>query len=150
MLKPLTKEAIGQEFTDDLSVQDYGKKVAIEGVKIIPLNLFVDDGGALAEIARLDDNGNLQILPEFKVKQSTFRNCCPVLSRLFICTTIRKTSGLSCLMIAFWLDYSIVAKIRPLIKKQCVLFWAPGALKPSIFRVALPMDWPMSGLSQLI
>ncbi len=77
MLKPLTKEAIGHEFTDDLSVQDYGKKVAIDGVKIIPLNLFVDDGGALAEIARLDDNGNLQILPEFKVKQSTFSQLLP-------------------------------------------------------------------------
>jgi len=69
-LKSLTKEAIGKDFVGELSVQDYSKKPTIEGVKIIPLNLFVDDGGAMAEIVRLDENGNAQILPAFKVRQS--------------------------------------------------------------------------------
>ncbi len=68
--KPLTKDAIGKDFVTDLSVQDYGKKPTIEGVKILPLTLFVDDGGAMAEIIRLDENGNTLILPEFKVRQS--------------------------------------------------------------------------------
>ena len=71
-LKPLSKESIGKDYAGDLSVQEYSKKPAIEGVQIINLNLFVEDGGCLAEIVRLDDQGNLQILPDFKVKQSTF------------------------------------------------------------------------------
>jgi dTDP-4-dehydrorhamnose 3,5-epimerase len=77
MIKPLSKDSIGQNFVKDLSVQDYSKKVPIEGVQILPLNLFVDDGGSLAEIIRLDDNGNSTILPNFKVKQSTFSQLMP-------------------------------------------------------------------------
>jgi dTDP-4-dehydrorhamnose 3,5-epimerase len=72
ILKPLTKNAIGKEYSDALSVQDYSKKPVIEGVQLINLNLFIDDGGALAEVIRLDENGNLQLIPEFKVRQSTF------------------------------------------------------------------------------
>ena len=77
MLKPLTKESIGLDYRADLSTQDYSKKIPIEGVQIINLNMFVDDGGGLAEIVRFDDNGNLVILPEFKVKQSTFSQMLP-------------------------------------------------------------------------
>lgn len=77
MLKPLTKDAIGQDYVSDLSVQDYTKKTPIDGVQLINLNMFVDDGGQLAEIVRLDDSGNLQILPNFKVKQSTFSQMLP-------------------------------------------------------------------------
>jgi dTDP-4-dehydrorhamnose 3,5-epimerase len=77
MIKPLTRDAIGREYASDLSVQDYSKKVSIEGVQIVPLNLFVDDGGCLAEILRFDDSGNLQILPDFKVKQTTFSQMLP-------------------------------------------------------------------------
>lgn len=77
VLKALTKDAIGNDYTNELSVQDYAKKVPIEGVQIINLTLFVDDGGSLAEIVRLDDSGNLQILPQFKVKQSTFSQLVP-------------------------------------------------------------------------
>ncbi|MBZ0188405.1 MAG: dTDP-4-dehydrorhamnose 3,5-epimerase family protein [Candidatus Obscuribacterales bacterium] len=76
-IKPLTKEAIGQDFAKDLSVQDYQKKPTIEGVQLINLNLFVDDGGCLAEIVRFDEEGNLQILPEFKVRQTTFSQMLP-------------------------------------------------------------------------
>ncbi|MBK9141841.1 MAG: dTDP-4-dehydrorhamnose 3,5-epimerase family protein [Candidatus Melainabacteria bacterium] len=75
--KPLTKEAIGQDYAKDLSIQDYKSKTLIEGVQIIPLNLFVDDGGCLAEIVRLDDSGNLEAIPDFKVKQSTFSQMLP-------------------------------------------------------------------------
>jgi dTDP-4-dehydrorhamnose 3,5-epimerase len=77
MIKPLSKEAIGQDYKNDLSVQDYAKKPTIEGVQLINLNLFVDDGGALAEVVRLDDQGNLLVLPEFKVRQSTFSQMLP-------------------------------------------------------------------------
>ena len=76
-LKPLDKDAIGTEYKQDISVQEYTRKPAIEGVQIIDLKLFVDDGGCLAEIVRLDDQGNLELLPEFKVKQSTFSQMLP-------------------------------------------------------------------------
>lgn len=83
MLKPLTPEAIGQDYNKELSVQDYSKKNVIDGVQLINLNMFVDDGGSLAEIVRLDENGNLQILPEFKVKQSTFSQMLPGVIKAF-------------------------------------------------------------------
>lgn len=83
MLKPLTKDSIGHDFAAELSVQDYSKKPAIEGVQIINLNLFVDDGGSLAEIVRFDDNGCLQIIPEFKVKQSTYSQVLPGVIKAF-------------------------------------------------------------------
>ncbi|HEY9870360.1 MAG TPA: dTDP-4-dehydrorhamnose 3,5-epimerase family protein [Candidatus Obscuribacterales bacterium] len=83
MLKPLSKDAIGREYCEELSVQDYSKKTPIEGVKLINLNLFVDDGGSLAEIIRLDDQGNLQLIPEFKVKQSTFSQVLPGVVKAF-------------------------------------------------------------------
>src|SRR5262249_39410428 len=66
-----------REYAGGLSVQDYSRRTAIEGVQIISLNMFVDDGGSLAEILRFDDNGNLQILPQFKVKQTTFSQMVP-------------------------------------------------------------------------
>ncbi|NJN81980.1 MAG: hypothetical protein HC802_06625 [Caldilineaceae bacterium] len=53
MLKPLTKDAIGKDYASDLSVQDYTKKTPIDGVQLINLNMFVDDGGSLAEVVRL-------------------------------------------------------------------------------------------------
>lgn len=77
MLKPLTKESIGEEFRPDISVQDYSSKTKIEGVQLITLQSFVDDGGALAEVVRLDENGKLAILPEFQVRQSTWSQMLP-------------------------------------------------------------------------
>jgi dTDP-4-dehydrorhamnose 3,5-epimerase len=83
MLKPLNKEQIGTEFERDLSVQDYTKKPTIEGVQLITLQMFVDDGGALAEVARFDENGNLKLIPEFKVQQITFSQMLPGVIKAF-------------------------------------------------------------------
>jgi dTDP-4-dehydrorhamnose 3,5-epimerase len=83
VLKPLTREQIGKDFSQDLSVQDYSKKTPIEGVQLINLNHFVDDGGALAEIVRLDDSGRLQVFPEFQVKQSTYSQVLPSAIKAF-------------------------------------------------------------------
>jgi dTDP-4-dehydrorhamnose 3,5-epimerase len=83
MLKPLTKDAIGKEYSNEITTQDYSKKLVINGVQIINLNLFVDDGGALAEIIRLDDKGHLLLIPEFKVCQSTFSQVFPNVIKAF-------------------------------------------------------------------
>ena len=61
MLKPLTKESIGQEFRPDIFVQDYSSKTKIEGVQLITLQSFVDDGGALVADDRVVDTGLLQV-----------------------------------------------------------------------------------------
>src|SRR5438477_5603007 len=76
-LRPISKESIGRDFCDDISVQDYAKKTPIEGVQLINLNHFTDDGGALAEIARFDEKGCLQLIPEFQVRQSTYSQVLP-------------------------------------------------------------------------
>lgn len=57
MIKRLSQEEIGSEYSKELSIQDYSKKTTIEGVQLINLNMFYDDGGMLAEIARFNDNG---------------------------------------------------------------------------------------------
>ncbi len=82
-LKPLTDNAIGSDYAKDLSIQDYSKKPTIEGVQLINLTLFIEDGGCLTEIVRLDDNGCLQNMPDFKVKQSTFSQMLPGVIKAF-------------------------------------------------------------------
>ena len=61
------------DIIDELKVkiktQDYSKKSQIEGVKLIDLADFPDDGGAFVELARLDDAGGMLAIPEFKIKQ---------------------------------------------------------------------------------
>lgn len=83
MTKPLTHDCIGHDYNKDLSIQDYSKKTVIDGVQLINLNMFVDDGGSLAEIMRFDENGNLQILPEFKVRQTTYSQMLPGVIKAF-------------------------------------------------------------------
>jgi len=51
-----------------IELQDYGKKLTIDGVQIIPLKRFNDDGGALTELVRLN-NGNVEGLEQFKIAQ---------------------------------------------------------------------------------
>jgi dTDP-4-dehydrorhamnose 3,5-epimerase len=77
MLEPLDKHSIGGDYAKDLSIQDYSKRPPIDGVQLIPLQLYLDDGGALAEVIRTDENGNLLLIPEFKVRQSTFSQMLP-------------------------------------------------------------------------
>lgn len=83
MLNPLNLDAIGRHYHNELSVQDYTKKQPIDGVQIITLNLISDDGGALAEIARFDDQGRSQLFPEFNIKQATFSQILPGVIKAF-------------------------------------------------------------------
>jgi dTDP-4-dehydrorhamnose 3,5-epimerase len=60
---------IGEEFKNKITAQDYSKKPQIDGVKFFDINQFAEDGGVFAELARLDDSGNMLAVPGFKVKQ---------------------------------------------------------------------------------
>ena len=72
MRERLSREAIGAAFRDRVTTQEYSKRTPIEGVQIIDLRLMQDDGGAFAELVRLDDNGRLVAIPEFQVRQSSW------------------------------------------------------------------------------
>ena len=53
------------------AVQDYKPKRAIDGLEIVQLKRFNDDGGSMTELARLDD-GLVQGLKGFKAHQSNY------------------------------------------------------------------------------
>jgi dTDP-4-dehydrorhamnose 3,5-epimerase len=72
MHKKLSLTDFGPDFAPALSTQEYTKKQAIDGVKLIDLRLMVDDGGSFAELVRLDEEGNLEAIPTFKVRQSSY------------------------------------------------------------------------------
>ncbi|HEY3329924.1 MAG TPA: dTDP-4-dehydrorhamnose 3,5-epimerase family protein [Capsulimonadaceae bacterium] len=77
MLKKLSPTDLAPAFQEVVSTQSYEKVPTIEGVKIIDLRLMVDDGGSFAELIRLDENGNLELIPEFKVRQSSYSEVLP-------------------------------------------------------------------------
>jgi len=53
------------------SVQDYAAQPAIQGVELVDLRRFTDDGGNFTELARLD-NGVHAGFPGFEVKQINY------------------------------------------------------------------------------
>ena len=57
--------------------QDYSPKPKIEGVRLIDLKMMVDDGGSFMELVRLDEAGNLEMIPEFKVRQASYSQVLP-------------------------------------------------------------------------
>lgn len=71
-MKPLTLDDFGPDFGPHLTTQQYGGGTKIDGVKLIDLRLLTDDGGAFAELVRFDEAGNLEAIPEFKVRQSSY------------------------------------------------------------------------------
>jgi len=72
MLTKLTPEDFGPEFRDNLTTQGYGGGARIEGIRLLDLRLMTDDGGSFAELVRFDESGNLEAIPEFKVRQSSY------------------------------------------------------------------------------
>jgi hypothetical protein len=93
ILKPLSPEAIGQEYKKELSVQDYSKKTVIDGVQIINLPMFYDDGGSLAEIVRLTTMAVCRFCLSSKSSKPLTHKCYLAQSKLFTCTTTKKTFG---------------------------------------------------------
>ena len=62
---------------DKIKPQDYTKKTPIEGVKIVDLKNFVSEDGYLSELGRLDDEGNIKGLNNFKMRQINFTKVLP-------------------------------------------------------------------------
>ena len=63
-------------------VQDYSPLPAIEGLEIVELRRFNDDGGAMTELARLD-SGKLQGLDGFEVRQMNYSIMEPLAIKAF-------------------------------------------------------------------
>ena len=71
-MQTLTRADLGPEFEAVLTTQEYGGGTRIGGVKLLDLRLMTDDGGSFAELVRFDEAGNLEAIPEFKVRQSSY------------------------------------------------------------------------------
>jgi dTDP-4-dehydrorhamnose 3,5-epimerase len=74
------------QFTDaaqkKYAVQDYAPKRTIEGLELVTLKRFNDDGGAMTELARLDD-GLVQGLKGFKALQINYSVMEPLAIKAF-------------------------------------------------------------------
>jgi dTDP-4-dehydrorhamnose 3,5-epimerase len=64
------------------AVQDYEPKRTIEGLEIVQLKRFNDDGGSMTELARLDD-GKLKGLAGFKALQVNYSVMEPLAIKAF-------------------------------------------------------------------
>lgn len=63
---------VGSDYRDQMSTQTYGGRVRIEGVELVELALFGDEGGDFCELCRLGEDGALTSLPGFRPKQMSY------------------------------------------------------------------------------
>jgi len=77
MKDKLTLDDIGSEYTKVTTVREYHQREEIQGVSIVQLNHFSDDRGALIEIGRLKENGELIAFPGFVVRQVNWSEILP-------------------------------------------------------------------------
>jgi dTDP-4-dehydrorhamnose 3,5-epimerase len=80
--KPLSPEEIASEFRDKVTTQDYSPKPKIDGVEMIDLPHFVDDGGTFIEIARLT-GGEQDWFHGTKAAQLSFSQMLPGVTKAF-------------------------------------------------------------------
>lgn len=50
-----------------VTTQDYSPKPKIDGVRLITLKRFVDDSGSFAELLRIGEDGEAQVIPGFSL-----------------------------------------------------------------------------------
>ena len=68
----MTEPLIGEPYDSVLSTQSYGGRPRIEGVQLVDLALFSDEGGDFAEMARINADGKLAALPSFHPAQISY------------------------------------------------------------------------------
>src|SRR3990167_8083651 len=60
-----------------VKIQDYSKKPQIAGVEVIELKNFVSEDGFLVEVSRINDQGKVEGLADFQLKQINFTKVLP-------------------------------------------------------------------------
>ena len=71
-MTPDREPDLAPEFAKQLGTQDYRGKPRPEGVQLVELKRFLEDGGEFQELARLGPDATLQGLPGFVVKQVNY------------------------------------------------------------------------------
>jgi len=69
MSKRLRLDEIAAAYRDRITTQDYAARPRIDGVQIVDLRRFVEDGGSFCELGRLDEKGELIGLAGFRPNQ---------------------------------------------------------------------------------
>ena len=65
-----------------MALQDYGRPPEIEGVQLVDLKRFTDDGGSFMELARLE-HGAAASLPGFECRQVNYSEMDPGVIKAF-------------------------------------------------------------------
>ena len=68
-MNTLTDEAIDTSLREKVYKQDYSPKSSIDGVQIIKIKNFVGENGDFSELLRLNESGECEVVPGFKVRQ---------------------------------------------------------------------------------
>jgi len=68
-MKNLSLDDILVKLKQEVYVQDYSKKKVIDGVKIVEVKKFFGEDGTFEELTRVNEHGNLEAFPDFKVRQ---------------------------------------------------------------------------------
>ena len=68
-MKNLSIDDVLVRLKQEIYVQDYSKKKLIEGVKIVDVKKFIGEDGTFEELTRLNEQGNMEEFPDFKIKQ---------------------------------------------------------------------------------
>jgi dTDP-4-dehydrorhamnose 3,5-epimerase len=63
---------VAERFRDAVSTQSYGQRRAIDGVLLIDLKVFSDEGGDFCEVSRLGADGTLECLPSYRPAQISY------------------------------------------------------------------------------
>lgn len=68
-MKKISKNYILNEIRNQITTADYAPEKIIDGVKIIELTSHIAEDGDLSEIIRINKDGTLKELPDFKLAQ---------------------------------------------------------------------------------
>lgn len=69
MNQPLTKNDLDESVRDKVYTQEYSGSQSINGVKLITLSHHVGEESDFVELLRLSENGHMEGIPEFAVRQ---------------------------------------------------------------------------------